>query len=414
MKNLTALVLFSGLGLCACGGAVDEGVVGTPAEPAWVVAASMNHPRTNHCSVRLDDGRVMVFGGYGVVKGQQVPIASVEVYDPIADVWSDLLDMQVKRADFAATLLPDGTVLLTGGMNEYGQYLDKAEIYDPASGQVGGLISMRRAHLKHTATLLADKGRVLVVGGRGDYSLDIAEMFDVATKTFGDAPDRADNAHHAHTATLLPSGQVLIVGGYDPFGPLNVIARVNPRMFDASFWYSSPMTMDARTSHLAAALPERCPDGSKSPEAGNVIVAGGEGFSAVRFDDAWIIDWESDQLREMPSRMAEARSHAAGAMMNTYYVVSGGLDATLTALKGAERFDPCSGAWSSLSGMKFARSGHTADSISRGRVMVAGGSAKDSVLGTAEILWPNADCSSQFDCSEGNSCSAAGFCMKQN
>jgi len=70
----------------------------------------------------------------------------------------------------------------------------------------------------HTATPLPD-GRVLVVGGSGSYLEDLlasAEVWDPATASFSPAGSLAE-ARMVHTATPLPDGRVLVVGGGDGF-----------------------------------------------------------------------------------------------------------------------------------------------------------------------------------------------------
>jgi hypothetical protein len=66
---------------------------------------------------------------------------------------------------------------------------------------------------RHTATLLLS-GKVLVVGG-SDTENDpvVAEIYDPVTGRWSLAGAMARPRFH-HTATLLPSGKVLVVGGY--------------------------------------------------------------------------------------------------------------------------------------------------------------------------------------------------------
>src|SRR5436305_890850 len=75
------------------------------------------------------------------------------------------------RADHTATLLPDGRVLIAGGMVENGVYLDSMEIYDPKTGSFkpGGTMSSKR--VGHSATLLPN-GKVLIAGGMADRSFE--------------------------------------------------------------------------------------------------------------------------------------------------------------------------------------------------------------------------------------------------
>ena len=78
-----------------------------------------------------------------------------------------------------------------------------------------GAMATPRAYA--TATLLPD-GRVLVVGGLkgGPYSnSDTAELYDFATNSWRPAGTLTSPRAH-HTATLLPDGDVLVVGGAKP------------------------------------------------------------------------------------------------------------------------------------------------------------------------------------------------------
>ena len=76
-----------------------------------------------------------------------------------------------------ATLLPDGTVLVTGGTRR-DPLLASAELYDPGSGSwtaTGNMVEVRDGH---RATLLLD-GTVLVAGG-AEAS---AELYDPGSGT---------------------------------------------------------------------------------------------------------------------------------------------------------------------------------------------------------------------------------------
>jgi len=100
-----------------------------------------------------------------------------------------------------------------------------AEIYDPAAGTFSATGSLNTARGAHTATVLPD-GTVLMVGG---YSLIVptsspiltsAEVYNPATSTFiftGSLPSE----RWQHTATLLNDGTVLVAAG---FGSGNFLA----------------------------------------------------------------------------------------------------------------------------------------------------------------------------------------------
>jgi N-acetylneuraminic acid mutarotase len=74
--------------------------------------------------------------------------------------------------------LRNGQVLAAGGFNSYNNYLDSAEVYDPAAKTWKGTGSLKTARAFHTATLLGN-GKVLAVGGGVDSesSMDSAELY---------------------------------------------------------------------------------------------------------------------------------------------------------------------------------------------------------------------------------------------
>jgi hypothetical protein len=113
-----------------------------------------------------------------------------------------------------ASLLPNGTVLYTGGMQPGGNPppTNNAEIYDPAASASTATGNLTIARCSGTATLLPN-GKVLFAGGQlraGQTAT--AELYDPLSGTFA-ATGSMSVARIGHTATLLPNGKVLITGG---------------------------------------------------------------------------------------------------------------------------------------------------------------------------------------------------------
>jgi len=90
---------------------------------------------------------------------------------------------RVPRASHTATLLSNGTVLITGSTDLAGDTLASAELSDPSTGSFTPTGSMGTARTRHTATLLPS-GEVLVAGGAAGGVGDSAELYDPAAGTF--------------------------------------------------------------------------------------------------------------------------------------------------------------------------------------------------------------------------------------
>ena len=78
----------------------------------------------------LPNGKVLVAGGVDI---DGHALASAELYDPASGTWTATGSLATARDDHTATLLPNGKVLVAGGWQLTG-ILASAELYDPASG----------------------------------------------------------------------------------------------------------------------------------------------------------------------------------------------------------------------------------------------------------------------------------------
>lgn len=123
-------------------------------------------PRYLHSAVTLQDGRVLVTGGYAVNeearrKGFFPPSAGVQIFDPSNHTWQNAAPMAMPRARHASVLLPDGRVAVLGGF--YNRSLASVEIYEPRTNTWTKGKSLPQPMCDHTACLA--QGRVVIAGG---------------------------------------------------------------------------------------------------------------------------------------------------------------------------------------------------------------------------------------------------------
>lgn len=140
-----------------------------------------------------------------------------ELYDPASGTFSFTgARTRVYADNFGAALLPNGKVLLSGGYSEQNNTVTKAaELYDPATGASSGTAEMTMPRFGHTATLLGD-GTIVITGGAPSNVPNTvsasAEVYDPGTAAFSRSTEMTVPRFY-HTATLLNDGSILIAGG---------------------------------------------------------------------------------------------------------------------------------------------------------------------------------------------------------
>src|SRR5262249_33561444 len=150
-----------------------------------------------------------------------------------------------------------GKVLVSGGYDTTGAAQASADVYDITTATFSATGSMLAGRADHTATVLVT-GAVLVVGGHTAFpgpSLSSSETYDAASGTFSASADMAE-PRGAHTASILLDGRVLIAGGFTAF-PMLGQTLSSAEIFDPSLGAFVPThgMGSARGRHMAASLP---------------------------------------------------------------------------------------------------------------------------------------------------------------
>jgi hypothetical protein len=184
-----------------------------PTTGAFAPTGSMTTARESHTATLLGDGKVLITGGHKDRRSDVTIYSSTELYDPSTGKFSLAGDMSIRRHKHDAALLLDGNVLIVGGADERdrnGAYVS-AEIYHPQTGRFTPTADMNVRRYKHRGTtIVLPGGQVLVVGGS-----HMAELFDPKASVFLRVDGSLGSDRLFSAATLLPTGHVLITGGYD-------------------------------------------------------------------------------------------------------------------------------------------------------------------------------------------------------
>lgn len=192
-------------------------IVYTPFDDSHTEATQFPEGRVFETLTTLNNGKVLIVGGQAW-GASELTLDTASLYDPSTNTMEMLTSrMNIPRYGHTATLLNDGTVLVTGGFDLSGTAwaVQTAEIFDPATNQFSAPIPMNFTRVEgFTATLLMD-GNVLVAGQNmtvNPNQAGICEIYSTSQKKFYATSAMIRLRQHS-TATLLPNGKVLFVGG---------------------------------------------------------------------------------------------------------------------------------------------------------------------------------------------------------
>jgi len=343
---------------------------------------ALKSARNAHAAVLLSSGQVLIVGGN--LSG--AAIATAELYDPATERFTYTNgNLATGRWYHAATLLPSGKVLVAGGARPSHTVLSSLELFDPATGLFADAGSMANVRMLPAVALLPS-GKVLIAGGcTSDFSgcpaVASADVYDpVQNAVTADVPLSAPRGRAS--ATLLPSGRVLVTGGAN--GTTNLASA---ELFDPlapKFTPTAGSLAVARSGPTATLLP-----------SGRVLVAGGDNGTTVgSITAAEIFDFRTGTFQATTAPMNEGRyAQTATLLVNGRvlldrggYMSSPGNGAVRTT---SEVFDPGTGRFRlTATSPLTARASHAAALLADGRVLVVGG---DPYTASAELYDSVAD-----------------------
>jgi hypothetical protein len=351
----------------------DQSTVADSATMGFVTTGSMQMGCAWCEATLLDDGRVLVVGGYDRELGLDEGGPRAELYDPTTGTFTTTGPPAADHSQGASALLADGRVLFVTSLG-FAHREDRVragaaagELYDPATGTFTAVPGMsediRDALSGPPEPIVLPDGRVLLVGPGA------AAFFDPDTGDLGQTAPMTEVRHGGSTATLLDDGRVLVTGG-----------APTVELYDPATGGFEPVG-DTETA-LGYATATRLDDG-------RVLLVGGElAEAAIIFDPA------TGSFTPTGS-MATARSeHAAALLSDGRVLVIGGSGSSgdRTVARTAELYDPTSGQFTPAPAPTRDRRAATAVTLANGDVLVLGnypgngGMWPDTDSPTAEIF----------------------------
>ena len=289
---------------------------------------------------------------------------------------------------FQLTMLKDGQVLMTGG-EAGGQALASAYLYDSTLGTLTAAGSMQSARAYHSATLLAS-GMVLIVGGNDSTGVpqDSAELFNPANNTFTPTLTMPTQARAWHTATMTNNNKVLIVGGapgaelYDPIA--------------GTFSSTSNPPIVQRMKHSATLLAD-----------GTVLLAGGQAADGSAIGNAEIYTTDKDLFASDPWTLnpttvplQSARYGHSATLLSSggnLVLIAGGYDSSGSPTAAVEYYSMTfiSGTGSAITGTSSPgsslcapRADHISVMLPNGNILLAGGTLQSTeIFESATSAW---------------------------
>jgi len=273
--------------------ATADAALYTGQDPKWV-RLTMTTPRIEHDMAEIAGQRVLIVGGYGTTAN--VPLTSAEIFTLSTRSFAATGSLHIARADHALATLPDGRVLVIGGLTPSGagtNTVDVAstEIFNPANGVFSDGPLMTVPRFNHSAITLND-GRVLVLGGNDKRS---AEVYTPTSNRFTAIGDMFAIHGRGHVALELPNGRILVTGGDMAVNqPTSIVEQFDPV---ANVFTTVGNMTTARMLHFAVLLPD-----------GKVLIGGGRGTSGAELASAEIYDPATNtavRIADMPGTTAD-------------------------------------------------------------------------------------------------------------
>jgi hypothetical protein len=303
--------------------------------------------RTDHTATLLNDGTVLIAGGFGfenltfdattaTFTPVEQDLMTAHIFDPKTNTFTQTGSLTAARSHAQATLLSSGKVIITGGLNnglnvptgnaaQNPSGLTSAEIFDPATGQftlaTSSLLSARFdgvAFYDETAKQVLYSGGVTLQVPSGQTTPQLflsggAELFDEATSAFNVPATQPQQDLRWQAVATAGAGTAYIVGGNGMAVVSSLVSTYKSGTFAAA---GSLVTARAR---------------AQAATIGNtvVLVAGGtdlSGSAGHELSSCEVVNSDTNLVEAAPSMMNARNTFTLSALPNGQVIAIGGLN----------------------------------------------------------------------------------------
>ncbi len=191
-----------------------------------VLVSDMPTPRVGHQSCVIG-GKIYVIGGANTTEGPA--FKTMEVYDPVLDLWETKADMLTARANFAVCIVDGKILAIGGGESFFWDPIISIEEYDPVSNVWTYKTNLPRARMGLTACFI--NGKVYIIGGAdgNEISFPQVDVYDPVLNSWDTTAAHIPTPRFNLSSVVL-NNKIYAIGGHVPpvFEGFSTVEEYNP------------------------------------------------------------------------------------------------------------------------------------------------------------------------------------------
>ncbi|MBN1846865.1 MAG: hypothetical protein JW810_14360 [Sedimentisphaerales bacterium] len=251
----------------------------------FIEAARLPGATVAHSATVLDDGRILVAGGYGKLFDRlPMAVTLLRIYEPKTNAWRVLnTALASGRLGHAARRLSDGKVLIVGGRGQDSLPVHAVERFDPDTEECTAVGRLTNGRTHPNVNILSD-GRVLVTGQSRQAEWIEPDPNQTGGLVIRPVLQHSKTYYSSHIAAKLPDDTILLAGGWP-----GTIERFDPRT----------ETYETCRARLPFVLDDQA---AVFTGDGTLLLAGGQDIGKNRsIGRSWLYDPSTDTITDGPA-----------------------------------------------------------------------------------------------------------------